>query len=108
MRKRGLNQKQILLVVTAVQRKSTLTELRRILSGDISSVEFWMTMYRREPSHNGVKVIGRIANLTVILPANRLDEIAITLGLSEYYRLEEIVAMCEKSGGTHEVYSGLQ
>ena len=27
-----------------------------------------------------------------------LDEIAITLGLSEYYRLEEIVALCEKSG----------
>lgn len=37
----------------------------------------------------------RIANLSVILPANRLDEIAITLGLSEYYRLEEIVGMCE-------------
>ena len=35
---------------------------------------------------------------SVILPANRLDEIAITLGLSEYYRLEEIVGMCEKSG----------
>ena len=34
----------------------------------------------------------------VILPENRLDEIAITLGLSEYYRLQEIVAMCEKSG----------
>ena len=43
-------------------------------------------------------MIGRIANLTVILPANRLDEIAITLGLSEYYQLEEIVGMCEKSG----------
>ena len=34
----------------------------------------------------------------VILPESRLDEIAITLGLSEYYRLEEIVALCEKSG----------
>ena len=46
----------------------------------------------------GIKVIGRIANLNVILPESRLDEIAITLGLSEYYRLEEIVALCEKSG----------
>jgi Undecaprenyl-phosphate glucose phosphotransferase len=45
-----------------------------------------------------VKVLGRIANLMVILPISQLDEIAITLGLSEYYRLEEIVAMCEKSG----------
>ena len=43
-------------------------------------------------------MIGRIANLNVILPESRLDEIAITLGLSEYYRLEEIVALCEKSG----------
>ena len=29
---------------------------------------------------------------------NLLDEIAITLGLNEYYKLERIVAMCEKSG----------
>ena len=34
----------------------------------------------------------------IILPQNRLDEIAITLGLNEYSRLEEIVALCEKSG----------
>ena len=33
----------------------------------------------------------------MILPENRLDEIAITLGLSEYSRLEEIVNLCEKS-----------
>ena len=49
-------------------------------------------------TYRGIKVLGRIANLMVILPENRLDEIAITLGLSEYYRLQEIVAMCEKSG----------
>ena len=48
--------------------------------------------------YRGIKVIGRIANLMVILPENRLDEIAITLGLSEYNRLEEIVNLCEKSG----------
>ena len=29
--------------------------------------------------YKGVKVIGRIANLNVILPESRLDEIAITL-----------------------------
>jgi Undecaprenyl-phosphate glucose phosphotransferase len=34
----------------------------------------------------------------IILPENHLDEIAITLGLSEYYRLETIVTLCEKSG----------
>ena len=48
--------------------------------------------------YRGIKVIGRIDNLMVILPENQLDEIAITLGLSEYSRLEEIVNLCEKSG----------
>ena len=67
-----------------------MTAFSRTLSGDDNITAG--TMYK------GVKVIGRIANLNVILPENRLDEIAITLGLSEYYRLEEIVALCEKSG----------
>ena len=49
-------------------------------------------------TYRGVKVLGRIGNLMVILPENKLDEISITLGLNEYYRLEEIVALCEKSG----------
>lgn len=50
------------------------------------------TMYK------GIKVLGKVANLMVILPYSRLDEIVITLGLSEYDRLESIVSLCEKSG----------
>lgn len=50
------------------------------------------TLYR------GVKVLGRVDNLHVILPENKLDEIAITLSLKDYNRLEEIVDICEKSG----------
>ncbi|MEE8825788.1 MAG: undecaprenyl-phosphate glucose phosphotransferase [Eubacteriales bacterium] len=48
--------------------------------------------------YKGIRVLGRIDNLMVILPENHLDEIDITLGLGEYYRLENIVALCEKSG----------
>lgn len=48
--------------------------------------------------YKGIKVLGKIDNLMIILPENWLDEIAITLGLSEYARLEEIVNLCEKSG----------
>ena len=48
--------------------------------------------------YRGIRVLGRIENLLVILPENHLDEIAVTLGLSEYYRLESIVTLCEKSG----------
>ncbi len=48
--------------------------------------------------YKGIKVLGRIDNLMIILPENHLDEIAITLGLGQYSRLEAIVALCEKSG----------
>ncbi len=48
--------------------------------------------------YKGIKVVGRIDNLEIILPENKLDEIAITLPLSQYGRLEDIVAQCEKSG----------
>lgn len=50
------------------------------------------TLYR------GVKVLGKLGNLEVILPENKLDEIAITLPLKDYDYLEEIVSTCEKSG----------
>ena len=50
------------------------------------------TLYR------GIKVIGEVDDLQIILPENKLDEIAITLSLDDYGRLEEIVNLCEKSG----------
>ena len=98
MRKKGLNQKQIILVGYSraaeeyIDRIEANPQWGYIVRGILDDNLPAGTVYK------GIKVIGRIANLTVILPANRLDEIAITLGLSEYYRLEEIVAMCEKSG----------
>ena len=48
--------------------------------------------------YKGVKVLGRIGNLSYILPQSKLDEIAITLSLKDYDHLEHIVDMCEKSG----------
>ncbi len=48
--------------------------------------------------YKGVKVLGRIGNLSYILPQSKLDEIAITLSLKDYDHLEQIVDMCEKSG----------
>ena len=98
MRKKGLNQKQVLLVGYSRAAEEYIDRIQQnpqwgyIVRGILDDNVEAGTVYK------GIKVIGRIANLMVILPANRLDEIAITLGLSEYYRLEQIVAMCEKSG----------
>ncbi|MBO4905150.1 MAG: undecaprenyl-phosphate glucose phosphotransferase [Lachnospiraceae bacterium] len=52
----------------------------------------------RGTEYKGIKVLGTIDNLPLILPENKLDEIAITLPLGQYGRLKEIVNLCEKSG----------
>lgn len=52
----------------------------------------------RGTEYKGIKVLGTIENLPLILPENKLDEIAITLSLGEYGHLKEIVNLCEKSG----------
>ncbi len=49
-------------------------------------------------TYKGVKVLGSLGNLEVILPENKLDEIAITLPLEDYDYLRSIVGICEKSG----------
>ena len=48
--------------------------------------------------YKGVYVIGSISDLGQLLEENMQDEVAITLGLNEYYKLKAIVAECEKSG----------
>lgn len=98
IRKKGFNQKHILLVGYSRAAEEYIDRIlahpewgytvRGILDDHVTAG----TTYR------GIKVLGRIGNLMVILPKNKLDEISITLGLNEYYRLEEIVALCEKSG----------
>lgn len=49
-------------------------------------------------TYHDVPVIAPIEKLSSLLEQNDLDEIAITLGLNDYHKLEKIVALCEKSG----------
>ena len=62
------------------------------IRGILDDHEEWGKEYK------GVRVIGKTGELEAILELNTLDEIAITLGLREYGKLEKIVAACEKSG----------
>lgn len=97
-RKKGYNQKHILLVGYSNAAEAFIDRvaanpqwgyiIRGILDDELES----------GTTYNGIKVIGRIENLLIILPENRLDEIAITLSIDKYEKLGNIVAMCEKSG----------
>lgn len=98
MRRRGFNQKHVLLVGYSraaeeyVDRIITNPQWGYTVYGILDDDVEGGTVYK------GISVIGRISDLIEILERESLDEIAITLGLGEYYRLEEIVALCEKSG----------
>ncbi|MEE1032494.1 MAG: exopolysaccharide biosynthesis polyprenyl glycosylphosphotransferase, partial [Ruminococcus sp.] len=98
LRKSGFNLKHILLVGYS---RSAEEYIKRIIQNPqwgyhITGILDDNVEIGKE--YKGIKVIGRVAELMTILPQNGLDEIAITLGLSEYDQLEEIVALCEKSG----------
>ena len=51
-----------------------------------------------DTDYKGIKVMGSILALGQIIEENDYDEIVITLGLSEYEKLEDIVNVCEKTG----------
>ncbi|NBJ92281.1 undecaprenyl-phosphate glucose phosphotransferase [Parablautia muri] len=97
-RRKGYNLKYMLLVGYSRAAEEYITR--------INANPQWGYVVRgilddRVPSgtvYKGVKVVGRIENIKYILPENKLDEIAITLALKDYDRLENIVDLCEKSG----------
>ncbi|MBQ6805892.1 MAG: undecaprenyl-phosphate glucose phosphotransferase [Lachnospiraceae bacterium] len=97
-RKKGYNLKYILLVGYSraaeeyINRINANPQWGYVVRGILDDFVPSGTVYK------GVKVVGTIGNLLYILPENKLDEIAITLSLKDYDRLEYIVDLCEKSG----------
>ena len=97
-RKKGYNIKYILLVGYSraaeeyINRINANPQWGYVVRGILDDSVPRGTLYR------GVKVVGSIGNLLYILPENKLDEIAITLSLNDYDKLEHIVDLCEKSG----------
>ena len=97
-RKKGYNLKHILLVGYSraaeeyINRINANPQWGYVVRGILDNHVPAGTQYR------GVKVIGTIENLEVVLPLSHLDEIAVTLALSDYDILEQIVSLCEKSG----------
>ncbi len=98
MRSKGYNQKHILLIGYSraaegfIDRVRVNPEWGYQVKGILDDTKEWGSGYR------GINVIGKVHDLDEILALNSLDEIAITLSISEYANLEEIVASCEKSG----------
>ncbi len=98
IRSKGYNLKHILLVGYSraaeeyIDRLNDNPQWGYVVCGILDNHIPGGTLYK------GVKVLGRLGNLEIILPENKLDEIAITLPLKDYDYLEHVVSICEKSG----------
>lgn len=98
VRKKGYNLKHILLVGYSKAAEQYIDRIKQNPQWGYDVQGILDDNIARGTVYKGVKVIGSTGNLEYILPENKLDEIAITLGLEEYYKLNKIVAECEKSG----------
>lgn len=98
LRKKGYNVKYILLVGYSRAAELYIDRIRQNPQWGYVVRGILDDKIPRGTEYRGIKVIGQIDNLFYILPQNRLDEIAVTLALEDYGRLEDIVTLCEKSG----------
>ncbi len=98
IRKKGYNIKHILLVGYSRAAEAYISRILEnpqwgyVIAGVLDD------FVPLDTSYHGIKVIGKIDQLTEFLDHNNYDEITITLPLDYYDRLEELVAECEKSG----------
>ena len=98
MRKAGKNLKHILLVGYSRTAEGYIDRLRvhpewgYFIHGILDDHK------STEDSYRGIPVIGSISMLEDLLSTNAYDEIAITLSIDEFSKLESIVTICEKAG----------
>lgn len=98
VRSKGYNQKHILLVGYSRAAEGFIDRVQQNPEWGYQVRGILDDNWERGHEYKGIRVIGTIGNLEMILGMNTLDEIAITLSIKEYMNLESIVAACEKSG----------
>lgn len=98
IRRKGYNLKHILLVGYSRAAEEYIDRLADNPQWGYAAMGILDNHIPAGTLYRGVKVLGTLGNLEIILPENRLDEIAITLPLQDYDNLESIVGICEKSG----------
>ncbi len=98
IRRRGMNLKHIILVGYSRAAEEYIDRIVQNPQWGYQVNGILDDFVRPGTTYKNIKVVGNIQDLERVLSRNNLDEIAITLGLNEYYKLKSIVAVCEKSG----------
>lgn len=98
LRKKGFNQKHLILVGFSAVSNRFIDACKRNPDWGYTIYGIVDDFAEKGESYRGVAVIGKITELGEFLAQNTIDEIAITLPLAAYEKLPGIVAVCEKSG----------
>ena len=98
IRRKGMNLKHMMMVGCSAAAEGYIDRIRQNPQWGYQVHGILDDNTKKGNMYDGVPVLGGTDELEHILSENNLDEIAITLSLSEYYKLKRIVASCEKSG----------
>ncbi len=98
MRKKGFNQKHIILVGFSDVSDRFIDTCRRNPDWGYHIYGIVDDLTATGAAYRGIRVIGKISDLASLLESNTIDEIIITLPLAAYAKLGGIVSVCEKSG----------
>ena len=98
IRKRGFNQKHIMLVGYSRATESYIDRIKQYPQWGYNIIGILDDNVDIDTKYRGETVMGRIADIERFISENDLDEIVITLSIEEYEKLENLVAICEKSG----------
>ena len=98
IRKRGFNQKHIVLVGYSRAAEGYIDRIKAFPQWGYNIVGILDDNTAVGTKYRGAEVIGHVSDIEKTISENDLDEIVITLSIDEYAKLESIVASCEKSG----------
>lgn len=97
-RKRGFNQKHILLVGYSDASFKFIDKVNKNPGWGYHIFGIVDDNHEVGSEYRNVKVIDTLTNLKELIDNNDFDEVVITLELSEYNKLRNIVSVCEKCG----------
>ncbi len=97
-RKRGFNQKHILLVGYSDAAFKFIDKVNKNPGWGYHVFGIVDDNHKIDSDYRNIKVIGKLSDLKYLIENNDFDEIVITLPLGEYAKLRDVVAVCEKTG----------
>ncbi len=97
-RKKGYNQRSVLLVGQSKGADGYLERVRRNPQWGYEIYGILDNSLEKGTEYNGIPVLGNVSDLEKILAGNEVDEVMVTLQLREYELLSQVVSVSEKAG----------